>query len=376
MENSTLFKIIGISALSGFVCYIIHKIKFKELIDTGFPLVDEYFNNTSKKNDNCKSVIDLTKNTPIIKSSYLSNVTGHNVYIKCENLLPFTSKDRIIRNIIFQAIKRGEINKSSVLYEGSSGSTCYSVAMISTILGLKCKLIIPDDVSEEKLNLLKSTKAELIITKQCPYSNFNDNYVRLAKKLASEDPNGFFVNQFENEDNYKIHYEETGPEILSLMKKQNIKIDAFVSGAGTGGTIAGLSLFFKNQNPKIKVILSDISGSGLYSYVKNGVLFTSEETEANRQKYRYYTKLEGIGVNFLTTNFKKALIDDSVKVSDEEAVEAAREVYINDGLFAGGSTGVNFAAIKLIAKDLPKGSNILTISYDSGLKYLKKLYTD
>lgn len=375
------FSIISISIIYKSIKYIynkyitpITKTKYNEdelkfCID--FPIVYNYFK--SNKTDN---IISLISNTPIIKSEYLSNQTGLNVYIKLENMLPFTSKDRIVMNIIFQAIRRGEINKETVLYEGSSGSTCYSVAMIGNILGLRSKLIIPDDISNEKLSLLKSTKAELVITKQCPYSNFNNNYVRLAKKLCMEDPKGFYINQFENEDNYNMHLTSTAHEIFTFFHKRKLYINCLVSGSGTGGTISGLSNFLKMKYPNLKVFLSDVAGSGLYSYVKNGVIFTNEESEANRKKYRYYTKIEGIGINFLTNNFLKAKIDDAIKVSDEEAIQAARNVYLHDGIFGGGSSGVNFAAVLKLKDCLPEGSNVLTIMYDSGLKYLKKLYSD
>lgn len=322
------------------------------------------------------SVFDLMKNTPLIKIPYLSKITGHNIYAKCEHLLPFTSKDRMMKNIFYHAILDGKINSKTVIYEGSSGSTCYSAAMISSIIGLKCKLVIPDDISTEKLGLLKTTNAELIVTKQCPFSNFTDNYVRLAKKLSNEDPNGYFIDQFANKYNWEIHLQETGPEIIEQCKQENIKIDAFFSGAGTGGTIGGISNSLKKLSTEPpKIILSDVTGSGLYSYVKNKVIFTNEETEANRKRYRYYTNIEGVGINFLTYNFTNAIIDDAVKVQDSNAIKLAKDVYLNDGIFVGGSTAVNFDAILQYSSKLKKGSNIITVIYDSGLKYINKLYT-
>lgn len=401
-KRSKYFELLKCSLYNNKICIesneysLVTNVEYNKFIKAfkDFPIVKAwYIANINKVNFNTNnflnlkinkpstSILEYTCNTPIIKSNYLSNLTGLNVYIKLENLLPYTSKDRITKNIIFQAVLRGDITKNTTLYEGSSGSTCYSVAMIGNILGLKSKLVIPDDLSEEKLNLLKSTGAELIITKQCPYSNFNDNYIRLAKKLASNDKNGFLVNQFENEDNFKVHFYDTSEEILNFFYLDNYKyninkLDAFVSGAGTGGTIAGISNRLKQFDSNIKVYLADVTGSGLYSYVKNNVVFTQEESEANRKKYRYYTKIEGIGINFLTSNFKRAIIDDAVKITDDEAIDIAKKVYINDGLFAGGSSGVNFAAIVKLKDSLPRGSNVLTIMYDSGYKYLKKLYSN
>jgi cysteine synthase A len=232
-------------------------------------------------------------------------------------------------------------------------------------------LVVPDDVSDEKMRLLETTGAEIIITKQCPFSNFKENYVRLAKKLALSDPNGFYVDQFFNTVNYKTHYQETGPEIWNDLKG---KIDCFISSSGTGGTIGGVSTFLKEKNPNIKVFLADIKGSGLESYVKNGVMFTKEETEAMRKRYRYYSVIEGIGINFLTDNFIPAQIDDSFKINDEEAIFMANYIYQQDGIFIGGSSAVNLCAALKASKILGKGKNIVVVFYDSGLKYTSKLF--
>ena len=168
--------------------------------------------------------------------------------------------------------------------------------------------------------LLKTTGCELIVTKQCPFSNFKNNYIRLAKKLARNE-GGFFVDQFFNTLNYKTHYQETGPEIYNDLKGN---IDCFVCSAGksinylgTGGTIAGISKYLKEKDQNIKIYAADIVGSGIHSFVKNGVMFTKEETEAMRKKYRYYSVIEGIGVNFVTDNLEQAVIDSSFKISDE-----------------------------------------------------------
>jgi cysteine synthase A len=245
------------------------------------------------------------------------------------------------------------------------------VAAISRLLGYKCRIVVPDDVSDEKMLLLETTGCEIIITKQCPFSNFKDNYVRLAKKLAATEPNGFYVDQFFNKVNYRTHYEETAPELFNDMKGD---IDIFVSSAGTGGTIAGISMYLKQRLPNVKVILSDVKGSGLYSYVKEGVMFTQEETEAMRKKYRYYSIIEGIGINFLTDNFMNSIVDDSYKITDDDAVFMANYVYEKDGIFIGGSSAVNLCAVMKAAKQYGPGKKIVTVLYDSGLKYTSKLF--
>ena len=351
---------LAIGSISSFAVYFIWQ-KIKALI--------------KRKNPPCNNIFELMKNTPMLYIKSLSELTGRKIYAKCEHYLPYTSKDRMIKNIILTAERQGLLHKDSVIYEGSSGSTAYSVAAISKLLGYKCKIIIPDDCSDEKVALLKTTKCEIIITKQCPFSNFKDNYNRKAKKLAEEDPNGFYINQFFNTINMDTHYHETGPEIYDQL---NGKIDGFVCAAGTGGTISGISRFLKQKNQDIQIILADIAGSGMSSYVKNGVMFTKEESEAMRKKERYYSVIEGIGINYLTDNFKESQIDDAYKVSDDEAIFISKYVYEHDGIFVGGSTAVNFGAIIKACKDnkIKKGGNIVTIIFDSGIKYMSKLYGD
>ena len=221
------------------------------------------------------------------------------------------------------------------------------------------------------MRLLETTGCEIIVTKQCPFSNFKDNYVRLAKKLAINDPNGFYTDQFFNTVNYKTHFTETGPEIWNDL---NGNVDAFVSSAGTGGSIGGISSFLKNKNKNVKVFLADVIGSGMDSFVKNKVMFTKEETEAMRKKYRYYSVIEGIGINFVTDNFIQAVIDNSFKISDEEAIFMANYVYEKDGLFIGGSSAVNLCAVIKACKEIGRGKNIVTLLFDSGLKYTSKLF--
>ena len=295
-------------------------------------------NNNNQKNINnniislsfpISNILNLMNNTPLIYIKSLSQLTGYNIYAKCEYLLPFTSKDRVIKNIIFQAEKNGKLTKNSVIYEGSSGSTGYSVANISRLFGYKCVIVIPDDCSNEKINLLKTTGCKLIITKQCPFSNFKDNYIRLAKKLSNQDENGFYIDQFFNPINYITHYNETGPEIYNQL---NGKIDCFVSAGGTGGTIKGISKYLKEKNPNCLCVLADINGSGMY----------------------------------------------------DEAIFMGKYILDNEGLFIGGSSAVNFVTIYKMfldkennkIKNIKKNSNIVTVIYDNGIKYLDKLYDE
>jgi cysteine synthase A len=357
------FQKVIISYLCGLLLYKLYK-NIKNKVKNETPLA-------SPLKIHIGGILEKMHNTPLIYLKSLSELTGCHIYGKCEYMLPYTSKDRMVKAILLDAMKKGLINHQSVIYEGSSGSTAYSVAAISRLLGLKCKIVVPDDVSQEKMQLLQTTDCEIIITKQCPFSNFNENFIRKAKKLAREDPNGFYVDQFYNELNYMSHYKETGPEIWQEL---NGSIDYFVASAGTGGTIGGISNYLKEQNNNIQVILADVNGSGLHSYIQNKVMFTKEETEAMRKKYRYYSIIEGIGINFVSYGMEKSLIDTSYRITDDEAIFMANYLYKNDGVFIGGSSAVNLCAVLKKAKSVKKGSVFVTMLYDSGLKYTSKLF--
>ena len=210
---------------------------------------------------------------------------------------------------------------------------------------------MPSDQAKEKSDLLSKLGA---LVERVPPAPIIDpmHFVNRAKHLATEhalNPNkpgrGYFADQFENEANWQAHFETTGPEIWNQCRG---KIDAFVAGAGTGGTITGVARFLKAQSPIVKVILADPQGSGLYNRIKHGVMFNPTEKEGTRRRHQVDSIVEGIGINRVTKNFEagRELIDDAVKVSDDQAHDMARWLLEKDGLFIGSSSAVNCACIQ------------------------------
>jgi len=193
---------------------------------------------------------------------------------------------------------------------------------------------------------------------------------------TSTSSRAFFCDQFDSPANYKAHYSTTGPEIFA---QTGGKIDAFVMGAGTGGTLAGVASYLKPLLPSLHVILSDPQGSGLYAKVKHNVLYSPEESEGSRRRHQVDTIVEGIGQNRSTKNidrlFSESLIDDSVKVTDQEAVEMSRYIMNEDGLMLGSSSSVNLVAAYRVAKALGPGHTIVTILCDSGMRHLTKFWS-
>ena len=240
---------------------------------------------------------------------------------------------------------------------------------------------MPDDQSKEKSDLLQKLGATVERVKPASIVDTNQ-FVNAARRRAQEhtdDPHkagrGFFADQFENTANYLAHEHSTGPEIF---QQTDGDIDAFVSGAGTGGTISGVALALKPRLPNLKVVLADPQGSGLYNKVKYGVMFSSTETEGTRRRHQVDSIVEGIGINRLTANFNAgmSLIDDAVKVTDAQAMRMARWLVEREGLFVGASTAVNCVAAAQVAKGMDKGSRIVTIICDCGARHLSKFWKE
>jgi cysteine synthase A len=220
-------------------------------------------------------------------------------------------------------------------------------------------IIIPETQSQEKIDLLRTLGAEVRTVPAVPYRDPN-NYVKLSGRLASEMENAIWANQFDNLANRIAHYETTGPEIW---EQTDGKVDAWVAATGTGGTFAGVSLFLKEKNPNIKTVLADPMGSGLYSYVKTGEI----QTEGS-------SITEGIGNSRVTANMQDVPIDDAIQIDDVEAVRVVYQLLEKDGLFMGGSVGINVGAAVALAKQMGPGHRIVTVLCDSGTRYQSKLF--
>jgi cysteine synthase A len=265
------------------------------------------------------------------------------------------------------------------VYEGTVGSTGVSLAMLCRARGYLAHICIPSDQSIEKSSLLLALGAE--VTRVRPASIVDRNqFVNMANDLSTAHTasvttpgRGYFADQFENPANWEAHYQTTGPEIY---KQCGGKIDAFVAGAGTGGTISGVARYLKPLLPNIRVVLADPPGSGLYNRVKFGVMFDVREREGTRRRHQIDTIVEGIGINRLTKNFSVGcdFVDDAVRVSDNEALAMAQFLVENDGLFLGSSSAVNCVAAVRTAVALGPGHRVVTILCDSGARHLSKFW--
>ena len=311
------------------------------------------------------TLIKQIGNTPLIKLKKISELTGCNIYGKAEYFNPGQSvKDRAALFIINEGIKKKEIEKGGTVVEGTAGNTGIGLTVVGNEYGLKTVIVIPRTQSQEKKDALKKLGAELIEVDAVPYANPN-NYVKYSKKVAEElknkNNNGvLWANQFDNTINTEAHIQTTAEEIWTQTAGE---VNGFVCAAGTGGTIAGVSLGLKAKNKNIKIALSDPNGSSLYSHIKFGKL----ENKGN-------SITEGIGTARITKNFEMAKVDTAYEISDTEALNYVFDLYETQNIKLGGSSGINMAGAVNLAKELGPGHTIITILCDLGERYESKIY--
>mgnify|MGYP001790884525 FL=1 len=299
-------------------------------------------------------------NTPLIRLNSFSEETGCEILGKAEFLNPGGSvKDRAALYIIEQAEKEGKLKPGGTEVEGTAGNTGIGLTHICNAKGYKCVIVIPETQSQEKMDVLRTLGADVRPVPAVPYKNEN-NYVKLSGRIADELDNAIWANQFENLSNRQAHYETTGPE---LWAQTDGKIDGWTAATGTGGTYAGVSMFLKEKNPDVRCILADPMGSGLYSYVKTGEI----KSEGN-------SVTEGIGNGRITGNMEGVPIDDAIQIDDHEALRVIYQLLYKEGLFMGGSVGINVAAAVALAKQMGPGHTIATILCDGGSRYQSKIF--
>ena len=306
----------------------------------------------------CDSILDAVGSTPLVR---LKRVFGEfpktTVLGKIEMMNPNGSmKDRIGLRMIERAEQAGLIKPGDTLVEPTSGNTGLGLAMACAAKGYKLIITMPMKMSEEKRRLLRAFGAELILTPTEYAFDHPEGYIEIAKKLARENPNTHLLNQYENPGNPEAHYLTTGPEIW---EQTGGKIDYFVSGMGTGGTITGTGKFLKEKNPGIKIIGIDPEGS----------IFSGDTP-------RTY-QVEGIGYDFWPKVFDKSIVDEMLRIGDKESFTEARRLAREEGVLAGGSTGTVMAGVrKLLMRPELSGKTLVMMVHDSGRSYLTKIYND
>ncbi len=304
---------------------------------------------------------DAIGNTPLIRLNRFSELTGCEILGKAEFMNPGGSvKDRAARAIIEAAERSGKLKPGGTLVEGTAGNTGIGFAHVCNARGYRCIIVMPDNQSNEKYQMIETLGAEVLRVKTVPYSDPN-HYQKIAGRLADEIPGAVWGNQFDNTANRDAHEQTTGPEIW---EQTGGKIDAFVCATGTGGTLGGISRYLKKQNPKVRITLADPQGSALYHWIRNGELKATGPGSIT----------EGIGIGRVTANLEGSPIDDALHVTDIECVHTVYQLLRDEGLFLGSTSGVNVAAAVQIAKQLGPGHTIVTILCDNGAKYQSRLF--
>ena len=297
------------------------------------------------------SFLDLVGNTPLVRVNNLikKDELKADVLAKLEYFNPAGSvKDRIAKEMILEALEKGLINENTTLIEPTSGNTGIGLSAVATALNLKIIITMPETMSVERRNLMKAYGAELVLT---PGSEGMKGAIAKAKELASQIENSFIPGQFENPANPTAHYKTTGPEIYEQTEG---KVDIFVAGVGTGGTISGIGKYLKEKNPEVKVVAVEPASSPVLSTGKGGA-----------------HKIQGIGAGFVPDTLDTKIYDEIITVENEDAFASGKEVAKTEGILIGISSGAAIQAAKELAKrEENKGKTIVVLLPDGGDRYL------
>ncbi|PLX21135.1 MAG: cystathionine beta-synthase [Marinilabiliales bacterium] len=301
--------------------------------------------------------LNLIGNTPMVHLKTLDPKPGVEIYAKLEFLNPTGSyKDRIIQYMVKKGVETGKINSNTTLVEGSSGNTGASVSMVASSMGLKSIIFVPDKCSDEKVAIIRSYGAEVIVIPT------PESYEDAAANKAKEHENYYHINQYNSQLNPEAHYMTTGKEIWDDM---NGNIDAFVATASTGGAISGIAKRLKENDPNIKIILADPEGSVYKPYF---------EGKEDYLSYKKPFKVEGAGKGAIVDAMNFKILDDAISFNDENAISMVHRLARQEGLMVGGSSGGNVWAALHIAKRMEAPAKIVTVVPDSGFKYMSKIF--
>lgn len=303
-----------------------------------------------------ENILHAIGRTPLVRLSRIAADLPVTLLAKVEYLNPGGSvKDRIGLAMIEDAERQGLLRPGGTIIEATAGNTGVGLALVAAIKGYRCIFVLPDKMSEDKVNLLKAYGAEVVITPTSVAPDSPDSYNGVADRLAREIPNSWRPNQFANAINPLAHYRTTGPEIWEDTEG---RIDVFVAGMGTGGTISGVGRYLKEKKPSVTIIGADPEGSVL--------------SGDSPKSY----KVEGIGEDFVPRTLNGQLIDEMVRVSDAESFAIARRLAREEGLLVGGSAGTAVAAALKYSQRLEAGKVVVVLLPDSGRNYLSKIYSD
>lgn len=303
-----------------------------------------------------ESILEAIGDTPLVRLRRIDAGLPAAIYAKVEAMNPGGSqKDRVAASMVRDAAERGLLKPSGTIVEATAGNTGTGLAMVAAVYGYRCVFAVPDKMSREKVDLLRAFGAEVVVTPTSVPPDSPESYNSVADRIARETPDAWRAGQFTNPANPAAHFWGTGPEIW---EDAHGRIDAFVAGVGTGGTLTGVGAYLKQRDPGIRIVGADPEGSIL-----------SGDTPGAWQ-------VEGIGEDFLPDTFDASLVDDWVRVSDADSFAMARRLARQEGILAGGSSGTALHAAVVTARRMRGGSTVVVLLPDTGRNYLTKLHSD
>lgn len=310
------------------------------------------------------NVLQAIGDTPIVRLNNVIRGLKGNIYAKIEYMNPGGSvKDRIALQIIDDAEAEGQLKPGATIVEATSGNTGAGLAMAAAVRGYKTVFVLPDKQSEEKRAALRAYGSKVVVTPTNVEPDDPRSYYKVSRRIADETPGAFYANQYHNPSNPKAHYLTTGPELYEQMDG---KIDVFIAGLGTGGTISGIGQYLLEKNPNVRIVGVDPVGSIYYDYFKTGQI---------TEPFSYV--LEGIGEDFIPSTVNFEHVTDVVRVNDKECFTMTRRLAREEGLFVGGSCGAAVAgAVKWLEQNDTEGLNVVILLPDSGSRYMSKIYND
>ena len=309
------------------------------------------------------SILDVIGNTPMVRLNRITADLPFQVYAKLEFLNPMgSSKDRIAKHLVECAERDGRIHPGDLILENSSGNTAMGLALTAIQKGYRLKAVVRDRTSKEKLDLLSALGVDLVKADTSLPPEHPDSYNNITPRLARDTPDCYFPDQHNNRENNEAHYRSTGPEIWDQMDG---RVDVFVAGMGTGGTIGGVGRYLKERNPKVRIVAVDVEGSVFTHYFRTG------ETSGSAPYL-----LEGLGDEFIIGCAEFEAIDEMIQVTDREAFLGARELALREGILVGGSSGAVLQALRRLAPSLAADARVAVLFPDSASRYLSTIFND
>ncbi|CAI5736232.1 unnamed protein product [Peronospora destructor] len=344
---------------------------------TLFSSTKHFNHNTSTFPIGSKNLLASIGNTPLLELPSLSKLTGCKLVAKAEYTNPSGSiKDRVAKSLILHAEDNGLLKPGGTIIEATGGSTGVSLAMLGASRGYKTVLTMPDITAKEKVQMMKTMGAEVHILPTTSMSDKKNHFFHVARRLAETTRNSYCPNQFDNLANMRAHYEGTAPEIWQQVTGE---IHGFVTSAGTSGTIAGTSRFFKEHKPDVKVWLIDPEETAAMSAFINNDRSTSTIKDGVEivPMASGWTIAEGVAaLSCVTENLRKSIVDQAITATNQEIVDMAYFLLRNDGIFVGPSSALNVLGAVKMARELGPGHTIVTILADGGIRYGSKLYNE